>query len=77
MYELNGKYMVCVSGWKLEFFYKILDDFVLTSNIAPTTYHSRKKAKRVMRRLNKYHSSDGEKWFVVEKINYGNIRRVD
>ena len=77
MYELNGKYMVCTNGdWNIDFFYKIYNGNPWISNIAPITFNSKKKAKRVMRRLNKYHRNNGEEWFVVQKVNNRLLRRA-
>jgi hypothetical protein len=43
------------ADYTLIFFYKNFNGFVAMTKIVPTTFSNKKKAKRIMKRLNKYH----------------------
>ena len=49
--------------YTLIFFYKNIDGFIAMTRILPTTFTNKKKAKRIMKRLNKYH---GGEYFLVD-----------
>lgn len=57
------KYAIAVEGdYTLLFFYKNINGFIATTRIVPTTFPNKKKAKRVLKRLNKHHGKD---WFIL------------
>lgn len=52
----NNKYIICTeTGHSEVFYWKIISGFVALTTIVPTTFPNKKKAKRVLKRLNKYH----------------------
>lgn len=58
------KYAIAIEGeYALEFFYKNVNGFIVMTRILPTTYPNKKKAKRVLKRLNKYYGGD---WFLID-----------
>lgn len=60
------QYAIASEGeYSLQFFYENTDGFIILTRIVPTTYPNKKKAKRMLKRLNKYHGND---WFLY---NYG------
>lgn len=60
-----GKYAIATEGDYdvLVFFYKNFNGYITTTRIVPTTFHNKKKAKRILKRLNKFHGGD---WFLVD-----------
>lgn len=58
------KYAIACEGeYTLEFFWRNLDGFIVMTRIVPTLFANKKKAKRVMKRLNKHHGGD---YFVLD-----------
>jgi hypothetical protein len=51
-----GRYAIAKEDeYTLIFFYRNINGFIAMTRIVPTTFPNKKKAKRVMKRLNKYH----------------------
>lgn len=54
-----NKYRIAViDEGKISYYWKNFNGFIALTNILPTTFPNKKKAKRIMRRLNKYHGND-------------------
>lgn len=54
-----NKYRIAViHDGKLSFYRTNIHGCIILSNIFPTTFPNKKKAKRIMKRLNKYHGDD-------------------
>lgn len=49
-------------GFYINLYYRIVKGFVLETRICPTIFPNKKKAKRVLKRLNKYH---GDCYFLI------------
>lgn len=54
-----NKYRIAViNEGNISYYWKNFNGFIALTYISPTTFPNKKKAKRVMRRLNKYHGND-------------------
>lgn len=61
-----GKYAIAIEKedeYALLFFYDNFNGSIILTRIVPTTFPNKKKAKRVLRRLNKYH---GGGYFLID-----------
>ncbi|MER2007449.1 MAG: hypothetical protein ABS939_08345 [Psychrobacillus sp.] len=70
----NGKYAIAkedLNDYALQFFYDNLNGCIILTRIAPTMFPNKKKAKRVLKRLNKYHGGGYFLFNYKEALRYG------